>query len=82
MGGALPKQVISIFSGNSKPAAPAAPAPIVTPTKAEVSQSQAAAASALDAKRLTNEQGRSSTILTGSLGATDTAEIKKTLLGS
>ncbi len=59
-----------------------APAPIVTPTKAEVSQSQAAAASALDAKRLTKEQGRSSTILTGSLGATDTAEIKKTLLGS
>ena len=59
-----------------------APAPIVTPTKAEVSQSQAAAASALDSKRLVNEQGRSSTILTGSLGATDTVDIKKTLLGS
>ena len=79
MGGALPRQVISIFSGNSKPAAPA---PIITPTKAEVSQSQAAAASTLDSKRLANEQGRSSTILTGSLGTTDTAEIKKTLLGS
>ena len=59
-----------------------APAPMVTPTKAEVSQSQAVAASALDSKRLVNEQGRSSTILTGSLGATDTVDIKKTLLGS
>jgi hypothetical protein len=80
MGGVM-RPITSLISGGAvKPVN--APAPIVTPTKAEVSQSQAAAASALDSKRLTNEQGRSSTILTGSLGATDTAEIKKTLLGS
>jgi len=80
MGGVISAPIRAITSAVSKPAS--APAPIITPTKAEVSQSQAAAASALDAKRLINEQGRSSTILTGSLGATDTAEIKKTLLGS
>lgn len=80
MGGVISAPIRAVTSAISKPAS--APAPIITPTKAEVSQSQAAAASALDAKRLINEQGRSSTILTGSLGTTDTAEIKKTLLGS
>jgi len=81
MGGVM-KPVVNLVSSVAKPSIAQAPAPIITPTKAEVSQSQAAAASALDSKRLVNEQGRSSTILTGSLGATDTAEIKKTLLGS
>jgi hypothetical protein len=80
MGGVISAPIKAITSAVSKPAS--APAPIITPTKAEVSQSQAAAASALDSKRLVNEQGRSSTILTGSLGATDTVDIKKTLLGS
>jgi hypothetical protein len=80
--GGFGKLAVQTFTGMGVVKPVNAPAPIVTPTKAEVSQSQAAAASALDAKRLTNEQGRSSTILTGSLGATDTAEIKKTLLGS
>ena len=80
MGGVISAPIRAVTSAISKPAS--APAPIITPTKAEVSQSQAAAASALDAKRLVNEQGRSSTILTGSLGATDTVDIKKTLLGS
>jgi len=79
MGGVM-RPVVSLISSVAKPSA--APAPIITPTKAEVSQSGAIAASALDAKRLSNEQGRSSTILTGSLGATDTVDIKKTLLGS
>jgi hypothetical protein len=80
MGGFTKPITQAIGIGVVKPAS--APAPIITPTKTEVSQSQAAAASALDAKRLVNEQGRSSTILTGSLGATDTADIKKTLLGN
>jgi hypothetical protein len=80
--GGFAKAVVPMFvsMGAVKPVS--APAPIITPTKAEVSQSGAIAASALDAKRLSNEQGRSSTILTGSLGATDTVDIKKTLLGS
>jgi hypothetical protein len=80
MGGVISAPIRAVTSALSKPST--APAPMITPTKAEVSQSQAAAASALDSKRLVNEQGRSSTILTGSLGATDTVDIKKTLLGS
>jgi ABC-type uncharacterized transport system substrate-binding protein len=80
MGGVISTPIRAVTSLISKPSS--APAPIITPTKAEVSQSGAIAASALDAKRLANEQGRSSTILTGSLGATDTVDIKKTLLGS
>jgi hypothetical protein len=81
MGGVVSAPFRAVI-GAAKSVQTSAPAPMVTPTKAEVSQSQAAAASALDSKRLVNEQGRSSTILTGSLGATDTVDIKKTLLGS
>jgi hypothetical protein len=80
--GGFGKAAVGALTGIGAVKPVSAPAPMVTPTKAEVSQSQAAAASALDSKRLTNEQGRSSTILTGSLGATDTVDIKKTLLGS
>ena len=60
-----------------KPPAPP-PAPVYTPTKAEVSQ--VTSTSAVDMKKT---QGRSSTILTGAKGLGDNAltTTKKSLLG-
>lgn len=69
------------FRKPSKPAPPPPqppkPKPMVQPTEAEYTQSSAADAN-LDVKR----RGRRATVLTGSLGLSDRAEVlKKTLLG-
>jgi hypothetical protein len=59
------------------PPQPPKPKPMVQPTEAEYTQSSAADAN-LDVKK----RGRRATVLTGSLGLSDRAEVsKKTLLG-
>ena len=52
------------------PPKPPAPAPIITPTVAEVSQSQATNMDGYDARK-TKAKGRSSTIMTSSKGVED-----------
>ena len=52
------------------PPKPPAPAPIITPTVAEVSQSEATNMDGYDARK-TKAKGRSSTIMTSSKGVED-----------
>jgi hypothetical protein len=78
MGGAVPKQVTSIFGGSSS--APA-PQPVATaPTTAEVSQ---ATTTEMDGKGIRRRRrGRSPTILTGAAGVEEGATLgTPTLLG-
>jgi len=65
-----------------RPPTPPAPAPIITPTVAEVSQSQATSMDGYDARK-TKAKGRSSTIITSSKGVEgETVTLgKKSLLG-
>jgi len=72
MGGAVRRVII--------PTPPPAPAPIITPTVAEVSQSKAA--DAYDPRKA-KAKGRSSTIMTSSKGVEDETLTlgKKSLLG-
>ena len=81
MGGALPKQAISIFAENAKSApAPAPVAAVASPTTSEVSQ---ASATDMDAKGIKRRRrGRSPTILTGAAGVEEGATLgTPTLLG-
>jgi hypothetical protein len=81
MGGALPKQAISLFAGNSTSApAPAPVAAVASPTTSEVSQ---AGATEMDNKGIKRRRrGRSPTILTGSTGVQEGATLgTPTLLG-
>jgi hypothetical protein len=68
-----------------RPSPPPTPAPapaVVSPTVAEVSQSEATSADGYDARK-TKKKGRSSTIITGSKGVEDETITlgKKSLLG-
>jgi hypothetical protein len=68
-----------------RPSPPPRPAPtpaVVSPTVAEVSQSEATSADGYDSRR-TKKKGRSATIMTGSKGVEDETITlgKKTLLG-
>jgi hypothetical protein len=65
-----------------RPPTPPAPAPIVTPTAPEVSQSEATNMDGYDARK-TKAKGRSSTIMTSSKGVEDESLTlgKKSLLG-
>jgi hypothetical protein len=78
MGGALPKQVTSIFA-SSAPAPQSAPV-AAAPTTAEVSQ---ATATDMDSKGIRRRRrGRSPTILTGASGVSENATLgSPTLLG-
>ena len=65
-----------------RPPTPPAPAPIITPTAPEVSQSEATNMDGYDARK-TKAKGRSSTIMTSSKGVEDETITlgKKSLLG-
>jgi len=65
-----------------RPPTPPAPAPIITPTAPEVSQSEATNMDGYDARK-TKAKGRSSTIMTSSKGVEDESLTlgKKSLLG-
>ena len=65
-----------------RPPTPPAPAPIVTPTAPEVSQSEATNMDGYDARK-TKAKGRSSTIMTSSKGVEDDTLTlgRKSLLG-